>query len=270
MSGRLVVEVAGVSIEVVGADTTALRSVLGDVLTPDDAPAERVVDLGDAGPSGVETVLAAVARAAVEPARGLLLHAGAVVRDGRAVLFPGASGQGKSTLTAACLQQGFDYLSDELVAVDLDTGTVTGWPRPLMLTPWSAATLGLDGADGAEGVAAVGAGKTAVAAAALGAAPVRSSVEVAHVVLARRDGGAAPPVPVAAGDVLREVLAASFNHYVHGARAWQAAARLAGSAHGWLLGVGDVATAADAVAALLDGSGAAAWPEGSGAGGPPA
>ena len=48
----------------------------------------------------------------------LLLHAGAVARDGRALLVPGSPEAGKSSLTLALLQLGFDYLSDDIGAID--------------------------------------------------------------------------------------------------------------------------------------------------------
>lgn len=47
-------------------------------------------------------------------ARGLFaLHAAALVRGGRAVLFPATSGSGKTTLTLALLRGGFKLLSDD-------------------------------------------------------------------------------------------------------------------------------------------------------------
>lgn len=66
----------------------------------------------------------------------VLLHAGCVAGDGEgdgAVLLPGGSGTGKSTLTAACLAAGLRYLSDELAAIDPHEGTVVPYPKPLEL-----------------------------------------------------------------------------------------------------------------------------------------
>jgi hypothetical protein len=74
-----------------------------------------------------------IASDTVELAAGyLLIHAGAVVApaDG-AVLILGESGSGKTTLVAALVQEGFGYLSDEAAAIELDTGYVHPWPRPL-------------------------------------------------------------------------------------------------------------------------------------------
>lgn len=58
------------------------------------------------------------------------LHAGAVEIDGVAVLLPGRSFAGKSTLTAALLRAGARYLSDEYALLDAD-GLVHPYPRPL-------------------------------------------------------------------------------------------------------------------------------------------
>ncbi len=82
---------------------------------------------------------------AVEGSPGaLLFHAGAVERDGLVVVVLGVSGKGKSTLTAALVQHGFRYLSDEIVAVDIATGEVWPYPKALDLHAGSLDLLGLD------------------------------------------------------------------------------------------------------------------------------
>lgn len=48
----------------------------------------------------------------------VLLHAGAVSRDGRIMLLPAQRDAGKSTTVSALLTEGFAYLSDELGAID--------------------------------------------------------------------------------------------------------------------------------------------------------
>jgi hypothetical protein len=51
--------------------------------------------------------------------RGLrMMHAGAVVRDGRGVLLIGPSGSGKSTSAALCVEAGLGYLGDDAVALE--------------------------------------------------------------------------------------------------------------------------------------------------------
>jgi hypothetical protein len=60
------------------------------------------------------------------------LHAGVVAFGGRAVLLPGASGTGKTTLVTALLESGAAYYSDELAFLD-DEGRVHPYPRHLVV-----------------------------------------------------------------------------------------------------------------------------------------
>jgi len=63
----------------------------------------------------------------------LLLHAGVVERDGRAVIMPALPGSGKSTLTAALATRGFRLLSDEFGVVRLSDGLFLPLLRPVAL-----------------------------------------------------------------------------------------------------------------------------------------
>jgi hypothetical protein len=82
--------------------------------------------------------------AAEQSGRHLLFHAGGLEADGTGVLVPAASGSGKSTLTAGLARAGLGYLSDELVALELD-GAVPGrllpYPKPITVKPGSFAVL---------------------------------------------------------------------------------------------------------------------------------
>jgi hypothetical protein len=62
---------------------------------------------------------------------GLLFHAACVARHQRAVVFPGSSGAGKTTLAAWLTAHRFDYLTDELVCLPEGTARVDGFRRPL-------------------------------------------------------------------------------------------------------------------------------------------
>jgi hypothetical protein len=73
----------------------------------------------------------------------LLLHAGAVERDGVVIAIAGDSGRGKSTLTARLVQDGWSYLSDELAAVDPVDLDVVPFPKPIDLDADARALLGL-------------------------------------------------------------------------------------------------------------------------------
>ena len=128
-----------------------LRVALADLPTPHRSAdreltlsaTERGFDLRDDGrvvrrgvdPSvAIATVVWHLNAVAAESTAHVLLHAGCVAgQRGGAVLLIGGSGAGKSTLTAACVAAGLTYLSDELAAVDLRTGRITPYPKPLGL-----------------------------------------------------------------------------------------------------------------------------------------
>lgn len=67
---------------------------------------------------------------AAEPSL-LHLHSAAVAIDGLAVLLPAVSGSGKSTLTAALMQAGWKYITDEQVTLRPVDGAVVAYPRPI-------------------------------------------------------------------------------------------------------------------------------------------
>jgi hypothetical protein len=65
-------------------------------------------------------------------ASGVALHAGAVGWHDRSILVAGRSGSGKTALVAWFVDNGFDYLSDEL-AVLLPEERIVAFPRPLVV-----------------------------------------------------------------------------------------------------------------------------------------
>ncbi|MDE3162280.1 MAG: hypothetical protein KGL64_03380 [Acidobacteriota bacterium] len=60
------------------------------------------------------------------------VHAGTVAWRGRALLIPGMSHAGKSSLVAALLRRGATYYSDEYAMIDAE-GMVHPYPRPVLL-----------------------------------------------------------------------------------------------------------------------------------------
>ncbi len=65
----------------------------------------------------------------------LLLHAGGVVRDDGAALIVGEADVGKSSLVAALLGLGFDYLSDELGVIGPEDRLAHPFPKRISLDP---------------------------------------------------------------------------------------------------------------------------------------
>lgn len=73
------------------------------------------------------------------------LHAALIVTESGAIVFPGRTHSGKSTLAAAAQLRGLRVLSDEYTLVDTATGFVQGWPRPLRIrTPRGIERICLD------------------------------------------------------------------------------------------------------------------------------
>jgi hypothetical protein len=60
------------------------------------------------------------------------VHAGTVLWNGRALLIPGKTHSGKSSMVAELLRRGATYFSDEYALVDAE-GRVHPYPRPLLL-----------------------------------------------------------------------------------------------------------------------------------------
>ena len=62
----------------------------------------------------------------------IFVHAGAVEHEGRAMVLPGATQAGKTTLVAALVRAGAIYLSDEFAPIDT-AGLVHPYARPLSI-----------------------------------------------------------------------------------------------------------------------------------------
>lgn len=87
-------------------------------------------DAGDAAVALQDVTSEALAGAC---RNGLVLHAAAVAKGQLAVVLPGKTGAGKTTLTAHLVRRGFRYLTDEMTYLPFDSSLVGGFPRPLGL-----------------------------------------------------------------------------------------------------------------------------------------
>jgi hypothetical protein len=72
----------------------------------------------------------------------IAIHANSVALEGLAAAFVGYSGRGKSTLTAYCLTQGAEFVTDDVLTVASDGMVHSGCPR-LKLYPHTGQGLGL-------------------------------------------------------------------------------------------------------------------------------
>lgn len=91
----------------------------------------RAEDSG--GPrAGWDRVESELALFASERLAGLIaIHAAVIVRGSTALVVPGSSGVGKSTLCVAARATGAAILSDEYALIDPVSGMVSGWRRPV-------------------------------------------------------------------------------------------------------------------------------------------
>jgi hypothetical protein len=241
----------------------AVAAELGRLLTPfaDPTPgggrARLITAPADAiAADALPLVLAEINTTALAEADLFAVHAGAVARAGRVIAMPAVSGTGKSTLTAACLRAGLDYVSDEALCLDWETGAVTPYPRPIALSGWSAEALGLPPAadDDAGTGAGAGAGETLFTAADLGAATATGPLALAHVVLLQRERCDEPAAlePLPRGEAVAEVLRRSFTSWRRPERAFALVHDVLGRVGTWRLTLGEPCAAADLLAHLLD------------------
>jgi hypothetical protein len=213
-------------------------------LTCDD----EVLASNECWPRVVTTLMVDLNRHAIDAFEGFAVHAGVVAMGGNAIAFPGESGIGKSTLTAACIDAGFAYVSDEALCIDHDHGHVVPYPRPIALSPhgWHLARLsgapenGID--DGVE---------VLFSAAQLDARLTADVLKLAHVVQLVRDEGPARLVSMPRSRALASLLEMSFNHYKDPDGSFRTASQLAVEAHAWRLEYSDPQQAARLLRAEL-------------------
>jgi hypothetical protein len=98
-----------------------------------DGSAEVAVD-GRPAPGGWDRLESELGLFAAERLDGLVaVHAALIVWEGAAIVVPGPSYSGKTTLCVAAIEIGATVWSDEFTLVDPDSGRVLGWPRPLRI-----------------------------------------------------------------------------------------------------------------------------------------
>lgn len=128
----------GQSVAPATADIIIARAVLPPPVPPADPLAELLVEIPGvmrmamrhgnrlaydpllgARPADLALFLGGTGFGGLLHQRGrVVLHASAVLMDGRAVLFCGASGAGKSTLATAMVDAGFGHIADDFCAID--------------------------------------------------------------------------------------------------------------------------------------------------------
>lgn len=84
----------------------------------------------------------------------VFIHAGVVARNGKAIMIPGRSYSGKTTLTAELSKRGFDYYSDEYAVIDKE-GLVHPFTKTLsmrgIIDDWSQVEIPVEEIGGRKG-----------------------------------------------------------------------------------------------------------------------
>jgi hypothetical protein len=126
-------EAALLTVELAGSAGYLLRAPgVGRILVAPDG-GELLCD-PEPGSAEWTTLIPAQALPLAATLRGLeVLHASGVVVGGRALLFAGAPGAGKSSLAAALLYRGAELLSDDTVALELRDGALLAHPGAALL-----------------------------------------------------------------------------------------------------------------------------------------
>jgi hypothetical protein len=107
---------------------------------PDDDSPRYDVHLGDSPvitaatlPQVVDGIVQRVNTRCIASPHWLATHASGVSRDGEAIVFAAHSESGKSTLAAGLVRAGFEYISDEAVAFEWESGRIDPYPKPISL-----------------------------------------------------------------------------------------------------------------------------------------
>lgn len=174
----------------------------------------------------------------------MLLHAGALERDGLGLLLPALPGSGKSTLTAALSLRGWRLLSDEFGVCDPDSLELESLIKPVVLKNRSIDVVRAFAPSARMGPRFPKTRKGDVAHVAAGRVDVERRHETARpamVMLPRWRAGSPTVVrAIDAEEMFRALAFNSFNYAVLGSVGFEAAIRLVRQCVGWQIAYSDV------------------------------
>lgn len=181
-----------------------------EVIIPDDGARLMVCQRGDVEDSIARLILCQALSFALAAHGRESMHASAVEIGGRAVIFSGDSGRGKSTLATALCQMGGRLLSDDMLSIRLDDANVP-MVDPTATRTWLADELATLVAGEGAGVAMDRAHKVSVG----GLEPAQGPAPLGAVYLLRyRLGEASISEPLPGREALTAFLGALFNNVV--------------------------------------------------------
>jgi hypothetical protein len=183
----------------------------------------------------------------------VLLHAGAVSASGAGVVMPAASEAGKTTLVAGLIRAGFQYVTDEIAAIDPRSLALIPYPKPLSIDDGSWDVL-KEYAPPTNGVTAAYFGdQWQVNPQSLRADAVSESVAVSLVVLpVYREGSRTIVEPVRRAEAVLAMLRETFEFHKAGGRNLSVLARLLERVGCYRLQSGDLDQACAAVERLVE------------------
>ncbi len=179
----------------------------------------------------------------------VLLHAAAARRGGITVILPADMESGKTTTVAGLLRDGFDYVTDEAVAIDPVTGWVTPFPKTLSLDPGSWPLF----PECAPLRATSWARQWQVPVQSLGARPANSPVPAPRVIVFPKyiQGAATRTIPLSRGEAVQELARTTFEFPGYAGRNLTTLGRVAARATVARLIIGSLDDAVKAIETLV-------------------
>ena len=183
----------------------------------------------------------------------LVIHAAAAEHEGRALLFPGPPGSGKSTLVAGLVRAGLRYLTDEAAALDPDSLTVRPYPKPISIKAGSQPWLQDLEPEPWPDASPFASGDWWVSAPAIRPGSVAGAAPPSLVVAPRYQAGATTClVPIRAAEAVMVLAENSFNLVGRGEGGLEVLARVVDRSRCYRLVVGELGAACRLVLELLE------------------
>jgi HprK-related kinase A len=172
------------------------------------------------------------------------LHAATLAHRGRGVILAGLSSAGKSTLAAALIARGWQYLCDEFALIEPHSGQLTPFPKALCVKAGSfpiIRALGLPLWEGRHYVKAFKGRVAYISPADLGAERLGAACPIHAVVLPQYTGRGEPRIrPLPRAEALIELGQLAFNRHIAGRRCIEVLTAAVRSAACFRLDSGDI------------------------------